>query len=94
MKTDEIAKNNCVILPFKKKKLDTNYNSSIAILLAVDIDCEKNDIPEELITQLIEKKLNATVLHVEYIDSDIDKETEEIVLKSVNDNSPKWFLIV
>ena len=43
MKTDEIAKNNCVILPFKKKKLDTNYNSSIAILLAVDIDCEKKD---------------------------------------------------
>ena len=76
MSMKEITKaNKCVILPFKKIRSNTKNNSSIAILIAIDIDHEKDDIPEELVTQSIEKKLNATVLHVEYIDSNIETET-------------------
>ena len=84
-------KNKCVGLPFVKKENTVdmdNVNTSLAILLAVDVQHNKNSIPEDYIAKLIEKSFDAKVLHMEYIDTDCPSETSQITIKSVNDNRP------
>ena len=90
MQSSKDNKNNkCVVLPFvkKEKKLDMDkVNTSLALLLAVDVQHNKNSIPEDYIAKLIEKSFDAKVLHMEYIDTDCPSETSQITIKSVNDN--------
>ena len=91
MSADKIKENEkCKILPFVKKAKEYNNknNSSMALLVAIDVSHTNEEMPDELLTKLIEKKFEATVLHVEYIDAELTSETKQIVIKSINDNHP------
>ena len=74
------------ILPFQKKKFE-KFKSS-AMLVAIDIQSGAEGISEDKLTKLIEEKLDASVLHVEYLDVEFPEHQEEILTNSVNDNKP------
>ena len=74
------------ILPFQRKKFE-KFKSS-AMLVAIDIKSSPEGISEDALIKLIEEKLNAFVLHVEYLDVEFPEQHEEIQTNSVNDNSP------
>ena len=74
------------ILPFQKKKFE-KFKSS-AMLVAIDIQSGAEGISEDKLTKLIEEKLDASVLHVEYLDVEFPENQEEILTNSVNDNKP------
>jgi hypothetical protein len=74
------------ILPFQRKKFE-KFKSS-AMLVAIDIQSGSEGISEDTLTKLIEEKLDASVLHVEYLDVEFPEQQEEIQTNSVNDNRP------
>ena len=74
------------ILPFQRKKFE-KFKSS-AMLVAIDIQSGSEGISEASLTKLIEEKLDASVLHVEYLDVEFPEQQEEIQTNSVNDNRP------
>ena len=82
----DFEKKPCNILPFQKKKFE-KFKSS-AMLVAIDIHSGAEGISEDKLTKLIEEKLDATVLHVEYLDVELPEHQEEILTNSVNDNKP------
>ena len=74
------------ILPFQRKKFD-KFKSS-AMLVAIDLQSGSEGISEDSLTKLIEEKLDASVLHVEYLDVEFPEQQDEILTNSVNDNKP------
>ena len=74
------------ILPFQKKKFE-KFKSS-AMLVAIDLQSGSEGISEDSLTKLIEEKLDASVLHVEYLDVEFPEQQDEILTNSVNDNKP------
>ena len=58
------------------------------MLVAIDIQGGSEGISEASLTKLIEEKLDASVLHVEYLDVEFPEQQEEIQTNSVNDNRP------
>ena len=88
MSKEKITDNkNCVVLPFKdntKKKF-----KNAAMLVAIDMPNNSENLPEDLLKKFIEEKFEATILHVEYIDIEFPYEKESFAINSVNDNSPK-----
>ena len=79
--------NKSVVLPFKGKTKNKLKNA--AMLVAIDMPNNSENLPEELLTKFIEEKFQAAVLHVEYIDIEFPYEKESFVINSVNDNRPK-----
>ena len=74
------------ILPFQGKKHDKFSNS--AILVAIDIQSSSEEISETDLTKLIEEKLDASVLHVEYLDVEFPDLQGNVQINSANDNRP------
>ncbi len=74
------------ILPFQRKKFE-KFKSS-AMLVAIDLQSGSEGISEDSLTKLIEEKLDASVLHVEYLDVEFPEQQDEILTNSVNDNKP------
>ena len=74
------------ILPFQRKKFE-KFKSS-AMLVAIDLQSGSEGISEDSLTKLIEEKLDASVLHVEYLDIEFPEQQDEILTNSVNDNKP------
>ena len=74
------------ILPFQKKKFE-KFKSS-AMLVAIDLQSGSEGISEDSLTKLIEEKLDASVLHVEYLDVEFPEQQDAIQTNSVNDNKP------
>ena len=74
------------ILPFQRKKHDKFSNS--AILVAIDIQSSTEEISETDLTKLIEEKLDASVLHVEYLDVEFPDLQGNVQINSANDNRP------
>ena len=74
------------ILPFQKKKFE-KFKSS-AMLVAIDLQSGSEGISEDSLTKLIEEKLDASVLHVEYLDVEFPEQHDAIQTNSVNDNKP------
>ncbi len=74
------------ILPFQKKKFE-KFKSS-AMLVAIDLQSGSEGISEDSLTKLIEEKLDASVLHVEYLDVEFPEQQDAIETNSVNDNKP------
>ena len=74
------------ILPFQRKKFE-KFKSS-AMLVAIDLQSGSEGISEDSLTKLIEEKLDASVLHVEYLDVEFPEKQDEILTNSVNDNKP------
>tara|TARA_B100001250_G_scaffold402807_1_gene416420 strand:- start:867 stop:1139 length:273 start_codon:yes stop_codon:yes gene_type:complete len=74
------------ILPFLRKKHDKFSNS--AILVAIDIQSSSEEISETDLTKLIEEKLDASVLHVEYLDVEFPDLQGNVQINSANDNRP------
>ena len=74
------------ILPFQKKKFE-KFKSS-AMLVAIDLQSGSEGISEDSLTKLIEEKLDASVLHVEYLDVEFHEQQDAIQTNSVNDNNP------
>ena len=79
--------NKSVVLPFKGKTKSKLKNA--AMLVAIDMPNNSENLPEELLTKCIEEKFQAAVLHVEYIDIEFPYEKESFAINSVNDNRPK-----
>ena len=79
--------NKSVVLPFKCKTKNKLKNA--AMLVAIDMPNNSENLPEELLTKFIEEKFQAAVLHVEYIDIEFPYEKESFAINSVNDNRPK-----
>ena len=79
--------NKSVVLPFKGKTKNKLKNA--AMLVAIDMPNNSENLPEELLTKFIEEKFQAAVLHVEYIDIEFPYEKESFAINSVNDNRPK-----
>ena len=79
--------NKSVGLPFKGKTKNKLKNA--AMLVAIDMPNDSENLPEDLLTKFIEEKFEAAVLHVEYIDIEFPYEKESFAINSVNDNSPK-----
>ncbi len=79
--------NKSVVLPFKGKTKNKFKNA--AMLVAIDMPNNSENLPEELLTKFIEEKFEAAVLHVEYIDIEFPYEKESFAMNSVNDNRPK-----
>ena len=79
--------NKSVVLPFKGKTKNKLKNA--AMLVAIDMPNNSENLSEELLTKFIEEKFQAAVLHVEYIDIEFPYEKESFVINSVNDNRPK-----
>ena len=79
--------NKSVVLPFKGKTKNKFKNA--AMLVAIDMPNNSENLPEELLTKFIEEKFQAAVLHVEYIDIEFPYEKESFAINSVNDNRPK-----
>ena len=79
--------NKSVVLPFKGKTKSKLKNA--AMLVAIDMPNNSENLPEELLTKFIEEKFEAAVLHVEYIDIEFPYEKESFAINSVNDNRPK-----
>ena len=79
--------NKSVVLPFKGKTKSKLKNA--AMLVAIDMPNNSENLPEELLTKFIEEKFQAAVLHVEYIDIEFPYEKESFAINSVNDNRPK-----
>ena len=79
--------NKSVVLPFKGKTKNKLKNA--AMLVAIDMPNNSENLPEELLTKFIEEKFQAAVLHVEYIDIEFPYEKESFEISSVNDNRPK-----
>ena len=76
-----------VVLPFKSKAKRKFKNA--AMLVAIDMPNDSENLPEDLLTKFIEEKFEAAVLHVEYIDIEFPYEKESFAINSVNDNRPK-----
>ena len=76
-----------VVLPFKGKTKNKFKNA--AMLVAIDMPNNSENLPEELLTKFIEERFEATVLHVEYMDIEFPYEKEDFAINSVNDNRPK-----
>ena len=74
------------ILPFQKKKFE-KFKSS-AMLVAIDLQSGSEGISEDSLTKIIEEKLDASVLHVEYLDVEFPEQPDAIQTNSVNDNKP------
>ena len=74
------------ILPFQRKKFE-KFKSS-AMLVAIDLQSGSEGISEDSLTKLIEEKLDASVLHVEYLDVEFPEQQDVIQTNSVNDNKP------
>tara|TARA_B100001093_G_C26733093_1_gene973188 strand:+ start:825 stop:1106 length:282 start_codon:yes stop_codon:yes gene_type:complete len=74
------------ILPFQRKKFE-KFKSS-AMLVAIDLQSGSEGISEDSLTKLIEEKLDASVLHVEYLDVEFPEQQDAIQTNSVNDNKP------
>ena len=74
------------ILPFQRKKFE-KFKSS-AMLVAIDLQSGSEGISEASLTKLIEEKLDASVLHVEYLDVEFPEQQDAIQTNSVNDNKP------
>ena len=74
------------ILPFQRKKFE-KFKSS-AMLVAIDLQSGSEGISENSLTKLIEEKLDASVLHVEYLDVEFPEQQDAIQTNSVNDNKP------
>lgn len=74
------------ILPFQRKKFE-KFKSS-AMLVAIDLQSGSEGFSEDSLTKLIEEKLDASVLHVEYLDVEFPEQQDEILTNSVNDNKP------
>ena len=74
------------ILPFQRKKFE-KFKSS-AMLVAIDLQSGSEGISEDSLTKLIEEKLDASVLHVEYLDVEFPEQQDAIETNSVNDNKP------
>lgn len=88
MSKEKITDNkNCVVLPFKGKTKKKFKNA--AMLVAIDMPNNSENLPEDLLTKFIEENFEATVLHVEYIDIEFPYEKESFAINSVNDNRPK-----
>ena len=88
MSKENITDNNkSVVLPFKGKTKNKLKNA--AMLVAIDMPNNSENLPEELLTKFIEEKFQAAVLHVEYIDIEFPYEKESYAINSVNDNKPK-----
>ncbi len=88
MSKEKITDNkHCVVLPFKSKAKRKFKNA--AILVAIDMPNDSENLPEDLLTKFIEEKFKAAVLHVEYIDIEFPYEKESFAINSVNDNKPK-----
>ena len=79
--------NKSVVLPFKGKTKNKLKNA--AMLVAIDMPNNSENLPGELLTKFIEEKFQAAVLHVEYIDIEFPYEKESFAINSVNDNRPK-----
>ena len=88
MSKEKITDNkHCVVLPFKSKTKRKFKNA--AMLVAIDMPNNSENLPEDLLTKFIEEKFEAAVLHVEYIDIEFPYEKESFAINSVNDNKPK-----
>ena len=88
MSKEKITDNkHCVVLPFKSKAKRKFKNA--AMLVAIDMPNDSENLPEDLLTKFIEEKFEAAVLHVEYIDIEFPYEKESFAINSVNDNRPK-----
>ena len=74
------------VLPFQRKKFEKFKRS--AMLVAIDLQSGSEGISEDSLTKLIEEKLDASVLHVEYLDVEFPEQQDEILTNSVNDNKP------
>ena len=79
--------NKSVVLPFKGKTKNKLKNA--AMLVAIDMPNNSENLPEELLTKFIEEKFEAAVLHVEHIDIEFPYEKESFAVNSANDNRPK-----
>ncbi len=75
------------ILPFQQRK-EEKFKSS-AMLVAIDLQSNALGLSEDALTKLLEDKLDASILHVEYLDVDLPMPKDEIIPPSANDNSPK-----
>ena len=88
MSKEKITDNkNCVVLPFNSRTKRKFKNA--AMLVAIDMPNNSENLPEDLLTKFIEEKFEATVLHVEYIDIEFPYEKEGFAINSANDNRPK-----
>ena len=88
MSKEKITDNkHCVVLPFKSKAKRKFKNA--AMLVAIDMPNDSENLPEDLLTKFIEENFEAAVLHVEYIDIEFPYEKESFAINSVNDNRPK-----
>ena len=88
MSKEKITDNkHCVVLPFKSKAKRKFKNA--AMLVAIDMPNDSENLPEDLLIKFIEEKFEAAVLHVEYIDIEFPYEKESFAINSVNDNRPK-----
>ena len=86
MSSEKEFEKNTNILPFQQRK-EEKFKSS-AMLVAIDLQSNALGLSEDALTKLLEDKLDASILHVEYLDVDLPMPKDEIVPTPFNDNKP------
>ena len=86
MSSEKEFEKNTNILPFQQRK-EEKFRSS-AMLVAIDLQSNTLGLSEDALTKLLEDKLDASILHIEYLDVDLPMPKDEIVPTPLNDNKP------
>ena len=86
MSSEKEFEKNTNILPFQHRK-EEKFKSS-AMLVAIDLQSNAQGLSEDALTKLLEDKLDASILHVEYLDVDLPMPKDEIVPTPLNDKQP------
>ena len=85
MSSEKEFEKNTNVLPFQQRK-EEKFRSS-AMLVAIDLQSNALGLSEDALTKLLEDKLDASILHVEYLDVDLPMQKDEIVPTPLNDNN-------